>query len=252
MHVFVKVQCSTLGSTLEDKCFSFFSTDWRWQWWRTSNSAVTAFIAKRPRVAYSCFRVGSSWVFIANTFSHHTSSQCCKALVLSNTDCWCGEKKVFAYSCSYVLLVTCRCRCVYMQMTRCQRGKSSRLLCRRNGSFPVVTVTNLFANRSTLNSCNFVVSWRIELKFVALESWRVSFFNNVSFVAKRWGLKNHPRSVFTFNSNFLNFVKWSVHCETKSNEIHKRCTVCAAFQALLPLHDVHSTTVSLDRHPLCH
>ena len=49
-----------------------------------------------------------------------------------------------------------------------------------------------FANRSTLNSCNFVVSWRIELKFVALESWRVSFFNNVSFVAKRWGLKNHP------------------------------------------------------------
>ena len=54
MHVFVKVQCSTLGSTLEDKCFSFFSTDWRWQWWRTSNSAVTAFIAKRLRVAYSC------------------------------------------------------------------------------------------------------------------------------------------------------------------------------------------------------
>ena len=54
MHVFVEVQCSTLGSTLEDKCFSFFSTDWRWQWWRTSNSAVTAFIAKRPRVAYSC------------------------------------------------------------------------------------------------------------------------------------------------------------------------------------------------------
>ena len=54
MHVFVKVQCSTLGSTLEDKCFSFFSTDWRRQWWRTSNSAVTAFIAKRPRVAYSC------------------------------------------------------------------------------------------------------------------------------------------------------------------------------------------------------
>ena len=57
MHVFVKVQCSTLGSTLEDKCFSFFSTDWRWQWWRTSNSAVTAFIAKRPRVAYSCSHV---------------------------------------------------------------------------------------------------------------------------------------------------------------------------------------------------
>ena len=54
MHVFVKVQCSSLGSTLEDKCFSVFSTDWRWQWWRTSNSAVAAFIAKRPRVAYSC------------------------------------------------------------------------------------------------------------------------------------------------------------------------------------------------------
>ena len=49
------VQC--LGSTLEDKCFSFFSTDWRCQWWRTSNSAVTAFIAKRPRVAYSCSHV---------------------------------------------------------------------------------------------------------------------------------------------------------------------------------------------------
>ena len=54
MHVFVKVQCSSLGSTLEDKSFSVFSTDWRWQWWRTSNSAVAAFIAKRPRVAYSC------------------------------------------------------------------------------------------------------------------------------------------------------------------------------------------------------
>ena len=82
----------------------------------------------------------------------------------------------------------------YMQMNRCQGGKSSRL-CRRTGSFPVVTVTNLFANRSTLNSCNFVISWRIELIFVALESWRVSFFNKVSFVAKRWGLKNHPRSL---------------------------------------------------------
>ena len=58
MPVFVKVQCSTSGSTLEDKCFSF-STDWRWQWWRTLNSAVTAFnfIAKRPRVAYSCSHV---------------------------------------------------------------------------------------------------------------------------------------------------------------------------------------------------
>ena len=37
--------------------FSFFSTDWRWQWWRTSNSAVTASIAKRPGVAYSCSHV---------------------------------------------------------------------------------------------------------------------------------------------------------------------------------------------------
>ena len=27
MHVFVKVQCSTLGSTLEDESFSFFSAD---------------------------------------------------------------------------------------------------------------------------------------------------------------------------------------------------------------------------------
>ena len=97
-----------------------------------------------------------------------------------------------------VICMTVRDMPVYMQMNRCQGGKSSRLhlnLCRRTGSFPVVTVTNLFANRSTLNSCNFVVSWRIELKFVALESWRVSFFNNVSFVAKRWGLKNHPRSL---------------------------------------------------------
>ena len=65
MHVFVKVQCSMLGSTLEDKCFSFFSTDWRWQWWRTSNSAVTAFIAKRPRVAYSC-----SYVLLLKPFSY--------------------------------------------------------------------------------------------------------------------------------------------------------------------------------------
>ena len=100
---------------------------------------------------------------------------------------------IFAPSCTRPVIlrpVTCQC----MQMNRCQRGKSSRL-CRRTGSFLIVTVTNLSANRSTLNSCNFVVSWRIELKFVALESWRVSFFYNKSFVAKRWGLRNHPRSL---------------------------------------------------------
>ena len=72
---------------------------------------------------------------------------------------------------------------VYMQMNRCQRGKSSRL-CRWTGSFLIVSVTNLSANRSTLNSCNFVVSWRIELKFVALESWRVSFFLQRKFCCK--------------------------------------------------------------------
>ena len=70
MHVFVKVQCSTLASTLEDKCFSFFSTDWRWQWWRTSNSAVTAFIAKRPRVAYSC-----SYVLLVEARVHKNKSR---------------------------------------------------------------------------------------------------------------------------------------------------------------------------------
>ena len=101
--------------------------------------------------------------------------------------------RIFAPPCMHQWYRSVTCQC--MQMNRCQGGKSSRL-CRRTGSFPVVTVTNLFANRSTLKSCNFVVSWRIELKFVALESWRVSFFNNVSFVAKRWGLKNHPRSLF--------------------------------------------------------
>ena len=84
--------------------------------------------------------------------------------------------------------------CQSMQVNRCQGGKSSRL-CRRTGSFPVVTVTNYSPNRSTLNDCNFVVSWRIELKFVALESWRVPFFYSLSFVAKLWGLKNHPWSL---------------------------------------------------------
>ena len=79
MHVFVKVQCSTLGSTLEDKCFSFFSTDWRWQWWRTSNSAVTAFIAKRPRVAYSC-----SYVLLISTCTEYTSHWLYSAV----RDCW--------------------------------------------------------------------------------------------------------------------------------------------------------------------
>ena len=84
--------------------------------------------------------------------------------------------------------------CQSMQVNRCQGGKSSRL-CRRTGFFPVVTVTNYSPNRSTLNDCNFVVSWRIELKFVALESWRVPFFYSLSFVAKLWGLKNHPWSL---------------------------------------------------------
>ena len=47
MHMFVDVQCSTSGWTLEDKTFSNFSADWRWQRWRTWYSAVTAFIAKK-------------------------------------------------------------------------------------------------------------------------------------------------------------------------------------------------------------
>ena len=88
-------------------------------------------------------------------------------------------------------------------------GKSSHL-CRRTGSFPIVTVTNLSANRSTLNSCNFVVSWRIELKFVVLESWRVSFFHNLSFVAKTWGLKNHPRSLICIS--YLNLNTYLLWC----------------------------------------
>ena len=84
--------------------------------------------------------------------------------------------------------------CQSMQVNRCQGGKSSRL-CRRTGPFPVLTVTNYSPNRSTLNDCNFVVSWRIELKFFALESWRVPFFYCINFVTKLWGLKNHPRSL---------------------------------------------------------
>ena len=75
------------------------------------------------------------------------------------------------------------CQSSSMQVNRCQGGQSSRL-CRRTGSFPVVTVTNYSPNRSTLNDCNFVVSWRIELKFVALESWRVRFFLYSKFRCK--------------------------------------------------------------------
>ena len=136
-----------------------------------------------PVVIFQC--MGSS-VFCPNKPKKRASAcENCKAKRSKSADlCTAMHAPVIWRS------VTCLC----MQMNRCQGGKSSRL-CHRTGSFPVVTVTNLSANLSTLNSCNFVVSWRIELKFVALESWRVSFFNNVSFVAKRWGLKNHPRSL---------------------------------------------------------
>ena len=85
IHVFVKVQCSSLGSTLEDKCFSVFSTDWRWQWWRTSNSAVAAFIAKRPRVAYSC-----SYVLLLVAIARFCHSTAKLAL--------CGEQRPLAQS----------------------------------------------------------------------------------------------------------------------------------------------------------
>ena len=56
-----------------------------------------------------------------------------------------------------------------MQMNCCQGGKSNRS-CHRTSSFHIVTVTILSANHSTFNSCNFTVSSRIKLKFVALES----------------------------------------------------------------------------------
>ena len=59
-----------------------------------------------------------------------------------------------------------------MQMNRCQGGKAVHSV-PSNRLFPMVTVTNWSPNRSTLNSCNFAVFWRIDLKFVALESWRV-------------------------------------------------------------------------------
>ena len=105
--------------------------------------------------------------------------------------------------------VTCICR---MPLCICKwtvvRVENQAACAVDTGSFPVVTVTNLFANRSTLNSCNFVVSWRIELKFVALETWRVSFFNNIRFVAKRWGLKNHPRSLLLLLSDLLSSLYW--------------------------------------------
>ena len=81
-----------------------------------------------------------------------------------------------------------------MQMNRCQ-GRKARRSVPSNRLFPMVTVTNDSQNRSTLNSCNFVVPWRIELNFFALESWRVPLFNSIIFIGKSWGLKNHPWSL---------------------------------------------------------
>ena len=46
----------------------FFRADWCWQQWRTWYSAATAFIAKRPGVAYSCSRV------LLTTYNHYSSS----------------------------------------------------------------------------------------------------------------------------------------------------------------------------------
>ena len=75
-----------------------------------------------------------------------------------------------------------------MQMNRCQGGKAARLM-PSNWLFPMVTVTNWSPNRSTLNSYNFAVFWRIELIFLALESWRVPLFYSIIFIGKSWGLK---------------------------------------------------------------
>ena len=80
--------------------------------------------------------------------------------------------------------VTCTANvCKSTQENRCQGGKSSRL-CRRTGSFPIVTVTNLSANRSTLNSCNFVVSWWIELN-CCVGKLKSFFFLQHKFCCKR-------------------------------------------------------------------
>ena len=83
----VKVQCSTLGSTLEDKCFSFFSTDWRWQWWRTSNSAVA------DPIVWSC--LSCSYVLLVEPRVHKNKSRQLSVVLL-----W-----MLAYSCSYVDLL---------------------------------------------------------------------------------------------------------------------------------------------------
>ena len=85
-------------------------------------------------------------------------------------------------------------------MNRCQGGKASRLV-PSNRLFPMVTVTNWSPNRSTLNSCNFAVFWRIELKLVALESWKVSLFHSIIFIGKSSGLKSSvvPRPTYATN-----------------------------------------------------
>ena len=102
-----------------------------------------------------------------------------------------------------------------MQMNRCQGGKASRLV-PSNRLFPMVTVTNWSPDRSTLNSCNFAVFWRIELNLVALESWKIPLFHSIIFIGKSWGLKNHPwyltRDPERLNHVWVISVKpWPVH-----------------------------------------
>ena len=182
MHVFIKVQCSTLGSTLEDKCFSFFSTDWRWQWWRTSNSAVTAFIAKRPRVAYSC-----SYVLLL--VCKDRSTRCCQPI--SSLPARPGPGRCTAHA-AYLLYVRVR-SCAGKAATRYGLGSRLTVAGRHFSIFSrsCQLLTRMIASSSSLSSARSIRVLVLELptlteaKDSLMFSWERSFFVVVMFVSGR-------------------------------------------------------------------
>ena len=155
---------------------------------------------------FAHFKISSNIMLIV-IFGHMAPSSCVRTKltrpVHSAHENPNGEKKQIGLRRSRAPMSEC------MQMNRCQGRKASRSV-PSNRLFPMVTVTNVSQNRSTLNSCNFAVPWRIELNFFALESWRVPLFNSIIFIGKSWGLKNHPWSLLK-RENWRNYnLEWGV------------------------------------------
>ena len=93
--------------------------------------------------------------------------------------------------------------------------------CRQIGSFPWWPWQIGLPTARLWTSLTFAVFWRIELKFVALESWKVPLFHSVIFIGKRWGLKNHPWS--PVRESWEEFERATVRTCRKNSSVVSLC-----------------------------